>query len=337
MSLQLLRKFSGLFPLKPLIKGTQQNICLPYYHSIEGAQPIAHIKHLYQLRSTEQFERDLDYLMSEFKPISFEVLSKHVLGIEIIDYPAFHITFDDGLKEIFTIARSIMNERNISSSIFLNPCFIDNNDMFYGYKASLIIDKIFDDGVLIDPQVGDLLQCETLEKKEIEAAIRRINFNDQWKLDEVALLLEVDFKAYLSKVEPYLSINEIKVLMSEGHSFGAHGFDHPHFEDIEESEQIRQVVGSLSAVEDAIGVDVKSFSFPFSDANVGRVVFKALDRAYPDAVVFGTQGLKQDDWHNVLHRIWLEGTDLTPEVIVKAEYLKCLANRVRGTSTVHRY
>jgi len=70
----ILREISPAVPLGALIFSTGKSLCLPFYHSIQGAEELLHIKHLYKLRTTEQFEKDIDYLLANFKAIDLDTL-----------------------------------------------------------------------------------------------------------------------------------------------------------------------------------------------------------------------------------------------------------------------
>jgi len=93
---------NSFFSLNQLIKLTSQKLILPFYHTISEHR-LPHISNLYQIRTKIQFENDLDYLCKHFKPISIQELNNIVYNNQIIDKPIFHLTFDDGLKELYRI------------------------------------------------------------------------------------------------------------------------------------------------------------------------------------------------------------------------------------------
>ena len=49
------------------------------------------------------------------------------------------LTFDDGHLEMFEVVAPILSKRGISATFFLNTGFLDNKDMFFRHKASLLI------------------------------------------------------------------------------------------------------------------------------------------------------------------------------------------------------
>ena len=91
-------KFLKLIPLNLLRKLTSQSVVLPFYHTVSNTELI-HIKHLYQVKSEIQFERELDFLLQNFHPIDFIEYSKCILeGTPLKN--RFLLTFDDGFQRI---------------------------------------------------------------------------------------------------------------------------------------------------------------------------------------------------------------------------------------------
>jgi hypothetical protein len=123
--------------MNQLISMTGQRILLPFYHVVsdEGKD---HFKHLYPARSVDEFNADLDFIMKYFQPVSLIELIDLINSGKKPKKPVFHLTFDDGLSEFYNIIAPILKERGISATVFLNNDFIDNKQMFYRFKASLL-------------------------------------------------------------------------------------------------------------------------------------------------------------------------------------------------------
>ncbi|MGM0532563.1 MAG: polysaccharide deacetylase family protein [Bacteroidota bacterium] len=112
-----------LFPLKLLAEITSQKILLPFYHTVSDLR-LPHISHLYPLKTKRQFISDIDYLCKHFTPISIDELKDKIHRDQSIKKPVFHLTFDDGLKEVYTEIAPILVEKGIPATIFLNTDFI---------------------------------------------------------------------------------------------------------------------------------------------------------------------------------------------------------------------
>src|SRR5690606_834826 len=128
-------------PLNSLIKLSRRKIFLPFYHTISDL-PTPHISNLYPVRNTKIFEKDLDTICSHFDPISIERLFEIVDKNEQVKNPVFHLTFDDGLKEVQEIIAPILERKGIPATIFINSAFVDNKSLFYRHKVSLLIEEL---------------------------------------------------------------------------------------------------------------------------------------------------------------------------------------------------
>ena len=106
-------------------------IC-PFYHAISDT-PLPHITPLYRHRTETEFRKDLDWLLAHYTPIRWNEIDEY----ERMQKPAFCLTFDDGLKEFYTIAAPILEEKKIPCVCFLNSAFVDNKDMMFRYKEAL--------------------------------------------------------------------------------------------------------------------------------------------------------------------------------------------------------
>ena len=215
------------FPLNPLIKLTSQKVILPFYHTISDAR-LPHISNIYQLRTIKQFEHDLDYLCKHYKPISISELTDIVHNNCIVKKPLFHLTFDDGLKELYTAIAPILEKKGIPATFFINTEFVDNKALFYRYKVSLLIEEILKHDVS-RIKLSTFWGIKENNLNELKTRLLSLNFNDITEIDKIASLLELNFSEYLNTNQPYLSKYQIQKLMERGFSIGSHSLNHPFF------------------------------------------------------------------------------------------------------------
>lgn len=327
---KLLLPFSNLFTQKQLIQLTRSNIFLPFYHTVAD-QKLPHIQHLYKTRSTQEFTKDLEYLCNYFRPVSIQELYEVVIDKKQIETPVFHLTFDDGLSEVFHVIAPILEQKGIPATIFLNSGFMDNKELFYRYKVSLLVEKLMDSSAKTWTYKNKSYQ----NKQELIADLKAAQYKDIIELDLLATILGLDFNRYLEQNKPYLSTSQIHSLLNRGFTFGAHSIDHPMFSEISFEEQQRQVSLSLKAV-NAFGINEKYFSFPFNDQSVGRAMFQWLYKEEQCALSFGVSGLKHDEFSKHLHRIPMEGSNLNAQQLIKAEYFYYLMKSMIGKNKISR-
>jgi len=299
---------SSFLSLEGLASKTKHRLILPFYHLVSDKTP-KHVRHLYTARSIERFKTDLDFLLKHYKSISLqEVIALNKAG-KAIDENCFHITFDDGLKEFYTVVAPILKDRGVHATVFLNSNFIDNRALFYRFKASILFDVLKQDELL------------------------KLKYADNLVLDELAAEHNIDFESYLKIVQPYLTTNQIKELIGEGFTFGAHSKDHPLYKELKFTEQIVQTKESIETIKAQFNLAYSVFSFPFTDDAVSQKLFDEI--AEVTDLTFGCAGIKEDSAKNHLQRIPME-TNKTGKEIIKTEYVYCLIKQKFGKNTVVR-
>jgi len=290
--------------IKTLQAITKQKIALPFYHTV-AEQPLPHITHLYRMKTVKEFQEDLNFLLKYFEPIDAEML--HHLHIHKIDpkKPVFHLTFDDGLKEMYETVAPILLKKGVPATFFINSGFVDNKALFYRYHASLAIEDLQKERKLTNNIKNEILTC---------------SYEDKEKLFQCFSKQQVD--SFLNEVCPYLTTAQIQTLSNQGFTIGAHSIDHPYFYKVPSvAEQLRQTRESLNFVASIVDQKLRLFAFPFTDFNVSNDFFEALKSDVD--LSFGTAGLKNDKIPYNLQRIGAERNKMEPlKSVLQKAYLK---------------
>jgi peptidoglycan/xylan/chitin deacetylase (PgdA/CDA1 family) len=337
MTVAIMNKFkliNALFTLDQLIKLTSQKLILPFYHTISD-QRLPHISNLYQIRTIKQFEQDLDYLCRHYQPVSIQELFDIVHNNKTITKPIFHLTFDDGLKELYTIVAPILERKGIPATIFINTEFVDNKALFYRYKVSLLIEKMITQ-VASRKELSAHLGMTESDTKGMKDRLLSLNHNDSAGMDEMAKRMGCDFDEFLETNQPYLTKSQIKELTEKGFSIGSHSLNHPYFKDIDLNEKKRQIKESFNYLEKELNIKDFYFSYPFSDDSVESDFFIWLFNSADCKLSFGISGLKHDCSKYHVHRIPFEQGSTRVKEMVKGEYLYYIAKSLFKKNTIIR-
>lgn len=301
-------------------------LLVPLYHLVTDAE-VPHVSPLYAARRVTDFKNDLAFLLKHFKAIGL-----HELGGVIL--PSFHLTFDDGLKEVYTVAFPIMQELGLTATLFLNPDFLDNKKLFYRHQAALLLQKLKEGGV----SSGQLKKLEdiSIQNTGIDLFIMNATYEQQDLLQEIAQILEVDFDAYLEEKQPYMTTKQVEEMLAAGFTIGAHSMDHPLYKHLSLEEQLNQTRESINWLQERFNVPVRSFAFPFTDDGVGSAFFNQLYQDDKTLQTFGTAGLKHEAWPQHTHRVPMEIGEVPGERIVKTEYLYYLLKQPLGKNRITR-
>jgi peptidoglycan/xylan/chitin deacetylase (PgdA/CDA1 family) len=301
-------------------------VIMPFYHAVSDTDR-PHFKHLFSARRPDRFEADLDFFLKYYTPIAIDDLDCWMNEAKELPKSAFFVSFDDGLSEAYEYAAPILKRKGITATFFLISAFIDNKELFYRHKASLLINafnKFSDQNVKrkIQETLTGLGKSAAARPKQ---AILSLKHQDNAAFDALAKLLNVDFAEYLQTRKPYLSSDQVRRLMADGFSIGAHSIDHPIFRDISLDEQLRQAKESLAFVNHTFGDTHRAFAFPFHAVDVKREFFEKLR---PHAsFTFGTAGFGLDKDRRHFNRIALEPAALPARLVMNIRLLKQIAKR----------
>jgi len=328
-SLKNLRRIALNLPLPLLRQFSGQHLISTVYHTVSDSV-LPHLSALYSPKGTKAFIEDLDFLLEHFEAIDYHELNRRIKNESPSKKPAFLLTFDDGLREFHDVIAPILLKKGIPAICFLNSAFIDNKDLFFRYKASLILNAVGEDAAKKEKLKA------LFEKEKIESFILGIDYANRTILDDAANAIEIDFEAYLSQNKPYLSSEHIESRIKDGFHFGSHSIDHPEYRLISLEEQVYQTKESTSVICDKFDLSYKTFAFPFTDYGVTEGYFDQIKKQEIVDLSFGAAGIKKDSAFNNFQRIPMETNAYSAKEILGVEYLYYLLKAPFGKNKIQR-
>ena len=297
----------------------------PFYHTVTNVY-LPHITPLYKPKSFEMFKNDLDFFLRYFQAVDAEDVLLHTTGEKILSENAFHLSFDDGLKEVYTEVMPYLFRKGIPATIFINNDFVNNAHLFYRHKAALIIDALTRKAPspVVQKEIESRLHSPS--EKTLQGKISAVHYSQREVLNEIASLLEIDFEQYLRNEKPYLTTKQIHEMRKKGFSIGGHGIDHSPFSEMLEEEQVRQIVTSISYVKQLAPDQHRYFAFPFTDEMVPDSTFQTIykkSKRGPELIFgIGSIGTRYDGRH--IARIDMEHYGKNAKEAVNKALLKAL-------------
>jgi peptidoglycan/xylan/chitin deacetylase (PgdA/CDA1 family) len=298
---------------------------------------LLHIDSLYKTRSRESFHSDLDFLLKQFNTIEPQLALLLQKEKKQPKKPSFLLSFDDGLSGFYHHEAPLLLEKGIPAVIFLNTDFIDNKNLFYRYKASLLIRHLKE-----NPESTKLITIffadHGIVKNNVFDAILSVKYKNRELLDKVAKICYYSFDEFLEKEKPYLTTDQIIELSKKGFLFGAHSIDHPRYSEISLDEQIQQTKLSVEKVKNLFHQPLSLFAFPFTDDGVSSSLFEHFFNHENPLLdySFGSAGLKNEAFSQHIQRIPMEGMNTSGKNIIKTEYLYYLLKYFTGKNTIYR-
>lgn len=328
-------KVISILPIKyiTISKDYPLDYCLPVYHTVSD-RDLSHLKHIIRYKNKKQFLADLDVLSKNFQWVTWDEFKDFVQGKFKAKKKVALLTFDDGLRDFKEVVAPILYEKGIFAINYINPQFVDNHDLSFRCKASLLVDVLLKSKT-IHPEIFNLLGFKQENPKKIAAKILSISYANQSVLDGLAPLVNVNFSEFLKQEKPYLSFAEIQDLSKLGFQFGAHSWDHPLYGELNLEEQLWQSQNCFEYLKTE-GLHTESFAFPFTDFGVEKVFFDALFSREPDLFcTFGAAGIKLDSIERNFHRIPMENGKGAEEIL-KEEIAYFRVKKLFGKNTIFR-
>lgn len=312
------QQFCNILPIGLLQKISPINLYLPYHHLVSD-EPAPHIQHLYPFKNVSQFENDLDYLLKYFKPVTLQEVTSHIKSGSPNLKNSFLLTFDDGLKEIYTVVAPILQRKGIPAVFFLNNDFIDNKILFYRLKISLLIGEVLNEegSISLRNTYANLLGLTDNSSHSLIRALKDIRQNQSDKLDKIAEAINFSFTDFLRNHQPFLTTEQIHSLIKSGFSIGGHSLNHPYYPLLTEEEQFRQTVESVSDLHSRFQLKEKVFAFPHSDVELSHALMEKLMQTDID-LFFGIQNQKKEKDLRILHRFNAERPSVTLQKQIKS-------------------
>ncbi|HUB86605.1 MAG TPA: polysaccharide deacetylase family protein [Verrucomicrobiae bacterium] len=296
-------------------------VLLPYYHMVSD-ETVPHLRRLYRHKNVAQFEADLDYLLAFSKAISLEDLLARVNGNRPLPKRSFLLSFDDGFREMAEIVAPILKRKGVPAIFFVNSAFVDNRELCFHHKIGLLLDQLSSNSnPALTKKLAGCLKLSDENLEAVTARLRKISYAERGILDGLAETCGLSFEKFLAEQKPYLASEQIRSLLRDGFSIGAHSVDHPFYGDLSLEEQLRQTRDSIRFVQEQFGVPQKTFAFPHSDAGVPRAFFEKIST--DGTITFGTAGLLPSERPTHFQRFSMEKNDGSARQILARQSARC--------------
>lgn len=311
------------------------NLIVPVYHTVSDIV-LPHISNIYPVKSTKSFIDDIEYLIKNYEPINeIEQLFDVIKGKKKKLKPYFILTFDDGFSESYNIIFPILKKYKLKAIFFINDNFIDNNELFFRHKASLLINEFINKPELYVKINLDEINVE-ISASNFKDIISNISHKDSYLLDLIAEKINFSFSNYLQNKKPYLTTEQINKMISEGFYFGSHSVNHLLYNKLPLNEQVDETLNSIRFLKDKFMLNYNLFAFPFTDYGVKNEFFEEINNKEKIDFTFGCAGYKNDSIKNHKQRISFEVNSLSAEKILKSELIYYKISSILGKNTIKR-
>lgn len=204
------------------------------------------------------FGQQLDYLLSEYRPVSLGTVEAALVRGKAVPPRAVLVTFDDGDRSILEIAAPLLYSRGIPSAVFLVGGLIGTDLPAWWQEVELHIAAGGRTQLASGTAAEVIHHLKTVDNGARLAAIEELRFSS----------------SALNPKRPQLQADELVQLESMGVAIGNHSWSHPCLDRCTDdliNEEVRRADESLR---DILGHDITAFAYPNgnNDARVRSAV-----------------------------------------------------------------
>jgi peptidoglycan/xylan/chitin deacetylase (PgdA/CDA1 family) len=327
----VLRPLINIIPFSLIRQIGSSKLIVLYYHIVND-EDVPHISNLYKYKCTGQFIDDLEFLLQQYSPIGLSDVIAWMRGKKNLIPNSFLLTFDDGLRDIFDVIAPILSKKGIPATFFISSAFLDNQELCYLHKASLLVEKLRKGISRGDEvEISKILVKSDFYFSQLYDGVQKIDYSRREALDRIADILQVDFQGYLNDKKPYLTSFQVKELIDRGFAIGAHSIDHPYYSDLSLEEQLVQTLVSVKQIRESFALEYGAFAFPHNDAGVSPEFFKKVQESGLVDITFGTGGMQDAGLQSHLQRISLEKPLLSARELIAWQYMRNIFKKLNGS------
>ncbi len=299
---------------------------LVYYHTVSDRH-LPHLRYLIHMKTSKELETDLDYLGKHFKFITLAQFQVLLENGQQSGKRKLVLTFDDGYSEVSDIVQPLLIKKGIPAAFFVPSRFLDNKDMFYRCKVSIIRNFIathtLSESLL--HKLSETLHKPLSSKYDLIRFLVSLCYDNSGLVNCISEIMGIDFNQYLEKYHPYLSHEQIYSLLACGFEIGAHSMDHPFYGKIALEEQLRQTSTSMDFIQHTFKLPYRYFALPHSDVGVSAEFYYHVRKNVD--LLLGGYGLNSYPQYHYFQRFSIEKYGISPSIAWKIEATKVLLKK----------
>lgn len=315
-----------------LLHRVTRSSCMPYYHMVSEVPP-PYFGGDYPVATPREFEKQIDFFLRHWRPVTLHELLSSLRATGQIPEKAFHLTFDDGYREVYDVIFPILQRKGVPATTFLCTNSLDNRAWMWENRRALLLHAVRG---ATSAERGEVARIMDTTPEMIDQRLSRLAYHERGLMDQVAERLQVDEQLILQQKAPYLSIAQVQSMMDAGFTFGSHSLDHPPFQKIDTAEQLHQIITSIQVLQDTFNIEHPVFAFPYGEFSLPGSLFETLFREGRVEACFGTRGLLPDEYPFVIQRLWMETNHFSARSTINGELAQKLIRQWVSNDKVTR-
>lgn len=228
-------------------------------HAAGGSQPL-HLNGLYQVKSAEQLQEELQVLENHFHFISTNeyVERSRADGLKV-KKPFATFSCDDGLVEFKHGIWPVLQRHAIPCTLFVVQRFAEQGEVLYRFKSAVAVSML----------------KEKIQKEENQRKRQRLERQcgmllsihapaEHPCIEAIAYEHGLDLNGYFTRQRLYLNRAELLTLVQQGLRLGSHGIRHHHGKYLNKREIEEDIIGCAEYIAALSRQKTVEHAFPFN-------------------------------------------------------------------------
>lgn len=255
-----------------LRSGQRSRPLILMYHSVlPAADPRCQLLQPGLMVTPEHFEKQMKFLSERYQATKLDDLEFVREEASEMSSKQFAITFDDGWRDNYEFAMSILTQLKIPATVFLSTDFIGSLSPFWFVRAKFLIDRLEQKTIIEILKQNDLFSNEKTELAYHTADFDRFaEFLKQIKPPLTEALLDQLSSAVddsLPVTRWVIDYTEAREMTIHGFSFGSHGQSHSVLTELELEEVARELNESRRVISEELNLKVDLLAYPNGNCN----------------------------------------------------------------------
>jgi len=219
--------------------------------------------------STRQFEWQLRFLRKHLEPVGLGELANRVQAGTVTGREAV-ITFDDGVRNHFTVAWPLLRAYAVPATFFVCPGLIESGDWLWRTELRMRLKSL---GNAERGEVARNAGCPESAAEAIMEWTKTLSMDDRRVFQTSVEKLTRDFSPRPEDTERHapLTWDQVRQMDASLITIGSHTSTHPMLPTLDDSTLETEIAGSRRALEQKLDRCVDLFSYP-NGANNAAVV-----------------------------------------------------------------
>ena len=263
--------YSGLLSLIKHYK-LKNRVCVLAYHRVLPEEMLGKINSTSGIvTDSNLFRKHLSWLKQEFQIIGMEEMNGILANPEKQISNGCLVTFDDGWRDNYLYARSLLEQEGIPATIFLPYNYIDSGEVFWQEELLARLSLLNDSGE--EPDKLFLQELTGYEGKTDKYQLRGYITGLKSKTySEINAILD-SLRSYQKdrpitlEHDSYLTWDQVSDMEASNISFGSHAMTHRILTKIDPEDARHEISASKAMLEKQIGKAVDTIAYPNGNSN----------------------------------------------------------------------